>query len=520
MQIPPLDLQQVEIIKGSSSTLYGGGAIAGLINLISKQPKDERELTIMIDQTSKNGSTLNVFYSKKFNKFGFSIYTSGHLQKARDVNNDHFSDLPKVKNISINPSFYYYPNQKEQYRLSFSSAIENRIGGDLDVIKNNTSASHSFFEENISERYAMQFTYKNTISDEKSFHLKNSLSYFKRDVLLPTHQFKGKQLATFTEATYNTYSEVSDWVFGGNLITENFTEVTNTALDRSYKQLTFGGFTQNNWRFKENMTLETGFRVDYNNNYGLFPLPRISLFIEYSKAVSSRIGGGFGYKLPTIFTEDAELRSFENVLNINPTNFKAEKSVGFNADINYKTKIFNDAVSVSFNQLFFYTQLKNSLLLEQQGVNYQFVNASKKLHSYGFETNLKFKYKHFVLFGNYAFNDVKIDDLQKTLTPKHSVGTVLMYEVEDKWRIGYEAYYKSSQLRTDRTSTPNYWTMGFMVMRTFNSLSLYANFENFRDVKQSNYQSMTQGVHSNPTFVDIWGPTDGYVFNAGILLKL
>ena len=44
MQIPPLDLKQVEIIKGSSSTLYGGGAIAGIINLISKQPKRRKRV--------------------------------------------------------------------------------------------------------------------------------------------------------------------------------------------------------------------------------------------------------------------------------------------------------------------------------------------------------------------------------------------------------------------------------------------------------------------------------------------
>src|SRR5882762_5274267 len=44
LQTPPLDLKQVEIIKGSSSTLYGGGAVAGLINLITKTPNDKREL--------------------------------------------------------------------------------------------------------------------------------------------------------------------------------------------------------------------------------------------------------------------------------------------------------------------------------------------------------------------------------------------------------------------------------------------------------------------------------------------
>src|SRR5688500_4453880 len=52
MQIAPLDLQQVEVIKGSSSTLYGGGAIAGLVNLVSKTPGEGREISFMANATS------------------------------------------------------------------------------------------------------------------------------------------------------------------------------------------------------------------------------------------------------------------------------------------------------------------------------------------------------------------------------------------------------------------------------------------------------------------------------------
>jgi len=520
MQIPPLDLQQVEIIKGSSSTLYGGGAIAGLVNLVSKTPKTVQELDFMVDATSRNGKTVNVFYSKRQDKFGVTFYTSGNLQKATDVNADHFSDIPKVKSFSINPSFFYYPNEQETWRLSLNTSIENRIGGDVAVINGNSNLDHSFFEENKSERFATQITYNKNISENKTFNFKNSISYFKRDLILPSYQFLGKQFATFTEATYNVFSDRSEWIFGGNIITEKFTEDPTTSIDRSYTQNTFGGFAQNSYQFKEHITLESGLRTDYTSNYGVFMLPRASLFIEYTNEISSRIGGGLGYKIPTIFTEDAELRSYKNVLPIDSANFKAETSIGFNADVNYKTKIINDQVSLSFNQLFFYTQLKNSLILAQQGNDYQFINAGKTLNSIGFETNLKLKYSDFTLFTNYAFNDVKMDENQKSLTPKHSFGGVLMYEVEDNWRIGYEAYYKSSQLRTDLTETPNYWTMGFMVMKTFDKLTLYANFENFTDTKQQNYQSMIDAPHDNPSFTDIWAPTDGYIFNTGILLKL
>ena len=70
MQIPPLDLQQVEVIKGSSSTLYGGGAIAGLINLISRRPTEERVTDFMVNLTSAGGLDLSGFLWPKVEPTG------------------------------------------------------------------------------------------------------------------------------------------------------------------------------------------------------------------------------------------------------------------------------------------------------------------------------------------------------------------------------------------------------------------------------------------------------------------
>ena len=61
LQTPPLDLKQVEVIKGASSTLSGGGAIAGLVNMVSKAPTDERELRFLINGTSAGGLAVNGF---------------------------------------------------------------------------------------------------------------------------------------------------------------------------------------------------------------------------------------------------------------------------------------------------------------------------------------------------------------------------------------------------------------------------------------------------------------------------
>ncbi|MGI8597971.1 MAG: TonB-dependent receptor [Chitinophagaceae bacterium] len=63
LQIAPLDLRQVEVIKGSASTLYGGGAIAGLVNLVSKTPGTGREISFLVNGTSSGGLDLSGFYS-------------------------------------------------------------------------------------------------------------------------------------------------------------------------------------------------------------------------------------------------------------------------------------------------------------------------------------------------------------------------------------------------------------------------------------------------------------------------
>ena len=76
MQIAPLDLRQVEVIKGASSTLYGGGAIAGLVNLITKTPGDEEELSFMVNGTSALGLDASGFYAERYGSLGTTVFAS------------------------------------------------------------------------------------------------------------------------------------------------------------------------------------------------------------------------------------------------------------------------------------------------------------------------------------------------------------------------------------------------------------------------------------------------------------
>ena len=521
LQIPPLDLRQFEIIKGSSSTLYGGGAIAGLVNMISKTPQEEPTLDIMLTQTQALGSTANIFYGERKDKWGWTLYGSGHYQKAFDPENDGFSNLPLTQSISFNPKLYYYPSDNTTFWFGINGTYDDRIGGDITKIEEGENGIHQFTEENLSKRVSTQAVFESRLDSVQSISIKNSIAFFDRSLEIPDLFFKGNQWNTFTEAAYKKQGIRSDWVLGANLYTTSFDERDN-PLERDQQDVTAGLFANAIFDLSEQWILETGLRTDYAIDWGFFTLPRVSLLFKSNNNFSSRLGGGLGYRIPDIFTEEAEFINFRNVLRIDKDVLKAERSYGLNLDFNYQTRLTDD-IGFSINQLFYLTAIRDGLLLNSNTDDFfQFENASGAILSRGAETNIKFTYEDFRWFLNYAFIDTRLNYLpgnpQKPLTARHNAGSVLMYESE-KWRIGYETYYTGKQLLSNGMETTDFFTMGLLVMRNFKWGSTFVNFENFTDRRQSRFSPLVLPPHENPTFPEIYAPTDGFIFSVGLILK-
>ncbi|TPN81409.1 TonB-dependent receptor [Aquimarina algicola] len=520
LQIPPVDLKQFELIKGSSSTLYGGGAIAGLVNMVSKTPEEEPQLDIMLTQTQALGSNANVFYAERNQKWGWTIFGSGQYQKAYDPEDDEFSNLPLTKSVAINPKLFYYPTDNTTFWLGINGTYDDRTGGDITTIEDGQNGIHQYTEENISKRLSSQAVFKTQIDSLQSFNIKNSISYFDRNLEIPNLTFEGIQWNTFTEATYHKLGKRADWILGANLYSTSFDEDSET-LQRDQNDITYGVFVNNIYDLSDQWILETGLRTDYTKDWGFFPLPRVSLLYKSKKSFSSRIGGGVGYKIPDIFTEEAELINYQGIVPINNDILEAEHSYGINLDFNYQTRLSQE-VSVSINQLFYTTMIQNGLLLNNIDGQFQFENANGDIVSKGAETNIKFTYKDFRWFLNYALIDTRLNYLegnpQKPLTARHNAGSVFMYESE-KWRVGFETYYTGTQLLSNGTETTDFVTMGLLAVRNFTWGSLFANFENFTDRRQSRFSPLVLPPHNAPNFPEIYAPTDGFILSLGIILK-
>lgn len=520
LQIAPLDLRQVEVIKGAASTLYGGGAIAGLVNLVSKTPGAAKELSFLANGTTAGGLDLSGFYSERYGKAGLTLFASRNSNSPFDPAGIGLTAIPKFERYTINPRLFLYgTNTTADFGVTYIT--EDRTGGSINYIKNNGSG---FFEKNNTDRFTTQLGIAHQLSEQAALQFKNSYSRFDRVITVPTYTFDALQQSSFSELTWNRNGQKADWVIGVNVLTDDLAEQGQTAYPkRDYHYNTYGLFIQNAWTISKHFVLETGLRGDYVNEFGFELLPRASAMIRVSPKITTRFGGGFGYKAPTIFTEEAERIQFQNLLPIALNHSRNERSVGGNWDINYRTNL--GGLGFSLNHLFFYTRLNHPLVLVgAPGGKVQFQNSPGYLNTKGMETNLRLTYGAFKLFVGYTYTDAQTHFASTKeylpLTAKHRLNNVLMYEVEDKLKLGLEAYHFSKQKLNDGSFGKPYWITGLMIEKLWERYSLFVNFENFSNTRQSRFDSIFTGTINNPVFRDIYAPVEGFVVNGGIKVKL
>jgi outer membrane receptor for ferrienterochelin and colicins len=526
VQIPPLDLKQVEVIKGSSSALYGGDAIAGIVNLISKTPGDSTEWNILLNQTHKGGTDVSTFFSGKKNKFGLTFLATGTNQIPVDVNGDGFTDIPKLQQLTLNPKLFYYINPSATLSIGVSSSYENRTGGDIKAIQGTPDTIHSFFEKQVSNRTISQVLFEKKFDRGNTLIFKNSFSDFNRTITSNNSVFAGEQFGSYSEFSYLANTKKHKLVIGANFVTDAFTErKTYSGVNLGYTNQTGGVFLQDDWKLSGKIQIEVGLRADYHSAYGPFVLPRLSILYKITSALYCRLGGGLGYKSPTVFTEEAESQIYRNVFPLT-SKLTAENSVGANFDINYR-RALSDELRLSFNQAFNYTVVSNALIPQPDSLPkglllYQ--NAGAGIVAMGSETNLKLKMDETELSVGYTYLDVQkqYDKIHPNLEfiPKSRLVMTLVFGEENNWRVGLEEFYTGSQYLPDGTKGRDFWITGAIAEKIVKRFTFVANVENLFDVRQTRYESVVTPPYNNPSFRPIYAPLDGIVFNVAVKIRI
>ena len=523
LQIPPLDLQQVEIIKGSSSTLYGGDAIAGIVNLITKKPSGKPELSFLFNQTHKGGTDISSYYSNKYGKFGFTMLAAFNTQQAKDVSGNNFTDIPKYNRTVISPKLFYDFDENNHLFVGLSSVFENRIGGNIKAINDKADNPDSFFEENKTKRLNGYLKYKHISKTGNILTLKGNIGSFERNLTTNVNMFNGLQTTAFSELSYLINMEKHKFIIGINFYYDNFNQkgaaTEQTLLDYNHK--TVGVFLQDNWALAQKFSLEPGARFDYNQKYGNFFLPRLAVKYHFTDNFFTRISSGLGYKIPTPFTDDAERTRYQDVKPL--SGLEAEKSASINWDLDFKIPV-SDELFLSVNQSFFLTNVYNPVIansdsLINQTVFYQ--NANGIIQSKGLNTIISATLDEFVLYMDYThINARKTYDDNKPLelAPQNRLAITLFYEDDEEgWKVGIESFYFGNQYLENGSKTPDYWRFDALALKEFGRLTIALNVENILDVRQTRYENIINPPLNNPVFNELYAPLDGVVGN--IVLK-
>src|SRR5688572_9970455 len=132
LQIPPMDLGQVEVIKGVASALYGVSAIGGVVNLVSRRPQEEPEREILLNRTSHAGTDGLVWLSQKLNeRWGYTFLGGTHFQERSDLDDDGWTDLPMYRRAVVRPRVSWEDGAGKSVLVALGATAAERRGGTM-----------------------------------------------------------------------------------------------------------------------------------------------------------------------------------------------------------------------------------------------------------------------------------------------------------------------------------------------------------------------------------------------------
>ncbi len=521
LQVAPLDLKQAELIKGAASTLYGGGAIAGLINLVSKKPSEGRDGIFTMNASSLGEQNLNAYLSKRNKQVGYTLFTGYTHQQATDVNNDGLSDVAEMNSLTIHPRLFLYPDEKTIVTAGYSGTFENRIGGDMQVINKLPDSIHRFYERNITARNTAELSLERTLKGYARLTVKGSSSFFDRDITSNTISLKGHQLNYYTEASVFIPQKKNNIVTGLNVTGDQFKTLPgrDTIPLPDLAHSTAGVFAQYTIHFTEKTTLEAGLRGDHTFQNGDFILPRLAFFHRFSDMWALRAGTGFGYKVPNPLEQQTIDYPLQNLLP--PSGLNAERSVGYNIEGNFR-KDLNQHTELFINHAFFLTTITSPIVAtELANKDVVFSNAGSPVNTMGFDTYVKLAIRELELYAGYTYTDVERNYMPGNsfmpLTPANRFAFTAVEKFSEHWRIGLEGSYIGTQYRDGDTKTPPYFLTALMIERKVGKLlTIVLNGENLLDYRQTKVEQVYTGTISAPQFKPLWAPLDGRVINLSV----
>ena len=519
LQIPPSDLRQVEIIKGAASALYGGQALGGVINLVSKRPSDTPEGELILNATSRDGQDLSTYFSQPFGKgWSGSVLAGYNRQSSQDLDGDDWIDMPGYERVSARPRLFYEGANGSSVYITLGAMSEDRRGG---TVGGGVVPDGNPFQQNQeTDRLDAGVIAEQPVGDWGFAQLRASTMRQNHD-----HQFGGliekdhHDTSLLEVSLFGDFSTAS-WVAGASYQTDDYQSEPFPDFDYSYKSPAV--FAQIDQDLSELLSASASIRWDSHSEYGDQFSPRLSL--QYRPGSWSFRGSwGRGFYAPTPFIEETEAAGLSRLEPL--AGLDVERAETLSIDASYSSGSFEASMTL------FGSVIDDAVRLDVLGSeSVQLINQEGDARTWGTEALVRWRNENWTVTTNYLYLDAREPpvgigrDGPLPLTPRHSAGIVAIWEKEERGRIGIEAYYIGKQSLEDnpyRERSEPYLFLGLLGELVLGRYRLFLNLENVLDVRQSREDPLVlpSRTPDGRWTVDAWSPLDGFVANAGVRVR-
>ncbi len=514
LQIPPMDLNQVEVIKGVASALYGAGAMGGVVNLLSRRPGTKPEREILINQSTE-GATDGVLWlsSPLSDSWGMTFLGGGHRQHQTDADGDGWSDLAHYERAIARPRFYWNDNKGQSLFVTIGTTIENRAGG----THPNTPLPETmspYHESLDTRRFDVGALWQTVVDGQTIVTARGTMARQAHDHLFGDMREQDRHDTSFAEVTLRRSTGRHTWV--GGVAVEQDAYIATDLPQFSYAHTTPGVFIQDDIDVRPWLALSLSGRLDHHSEYGWFVSPRISSLFR-SGNWTTRLSAGTGFFGTTPLTEETEVAGLTR-LTIDGS-LRAER--GHSASIDITRTLGRFALTT----ILFRSHITNPVHVERS--TYTLRNLLDPTTNNGVELLGTFRQAPFAVTTSYTYVQAResVDGIRHDVayTPRHSFGLVGMAENGDG-RLGVEVYYTGRQrleANPYRDVSKPYVIVGILAEKRIGPLRLFINGENLTGVRQTRWDPIlrTERALDGRWTVDAWAPLVGRVVNGGVRIQ-
>lgn len=350
-QIPANMIERIEVVRGGGSALYGGNAIAGTVNIITKDPVNNSyqvatQMSVTDSETQDYNVNANLTLVSDDLKTGLNLYSMVRERDFFDANGDGFSEITLMNNQTIGGKFYIKPNNYSKLSIDFHGIHDFRRGGNMfdlpahltDVAEQvdhkiyGGGVNYEFYNQNMDQKFSFYSTIQ-SIKRDSYYGAGGNLTDFDPDQYYTDDNGDFINIATYLQNNWGRMpSEQEINLFSENLLlglldqaanfygnTNDLTSVSGFQYSKSFKNsnlttgleyrmnqvddrmpgynrvidqtaTNLGMYAQYEYSPINRMTLLGGLRYDYNKIKGQYDLFGESLTTDNSiSALNPRI---------------------------------------------------------------------------------------------------------------------------------------------------------------------------------------------------------------------------------------